>query len=145
MADSLLGYGITLSYSAAGSPTGTASSPLGTVMEITPPKYTVEEVETTLLNSTMKTYSPGLPDFEAGFKLRLDLGDAGVNAMRAAISQAPVPIFNWQMKYQDGSTETFAGFPKSWEPDTYSPGQTRTASISLRLNSASSFNPAPPS
>ena len=144
MSNGQIGLGIRLGYQPVASPANTAFTNLGTVMKITPGGITVGEVESTVLSSTFKTYIPTIPEGEAGFQVRLDKGDTSIiNTFRSAIANYPVPTYTWQVLYQDGSSDTFEAFPKSFKPDDYEPEGLMMASIDLRLNSAPVFHPAP--
>lgn len=132
--DAQLGRGTTVSYrTTVGTGTYTA---IGTLVSVDGPGLTVGEVETPLLANTFKQYMPTLPEAELTLNVRLNNADAVNIAIRAAVKQAPVPIWDWKIVYPDTYIDTFSGFCKSF---TVSGGENETvlmAAIAIRATTA---------
>jgi hypothetical protein len=128
-----LGRGATLAYKTT---SGGTFNTIGNVVSVEGPNITVGEVEATILTSTFKPYLPTLPEGEVTLNVRHIGFDPAVQALRAMVATAPVPVLYWMLTYEDTSTDAFQGFPKGYSISGIENETIVDASIPIRLTTA---------
>jgi hypothetical protein len=109
----------TLEFCISETPPNTSSTwtPLSTIVDITPNKVSVKEVDTTNLDSDAETQQPGTPNYgEVAITLVYQANNTvTVNGWAA---NKTMPYF--RLSVDDGATtdssEVFPGFVKEWDP-----------------------------
>lgn len=105
-----------------------------------------DDVETTLLSSTVKTFVPSIPDpGGVTFTVRNVPTDTTLSALRG-LANAP-QVVAWQIKYPDsttgsGTTEDFSGYINSFAAKGFAIGESLTADISIKISGLIDVTPA---
>jgi hypothetical protein len=128
--------GTTLSYKLVGASTFTAVAQL---VDFEEDGIATDDIETTLLNATIKTYIPSIPD-PGGLTLTIYNvpADPGVIALKG-MANAP-SVVQWQIMYPDGSspttgtTETFSGYVNNFSEKGFAIGETPTADVGIKIS-----------
>jgi hypothetical protein len=99
----------------------------------------VDDIETTLLSSTTKTFIPSIPDpGDVTLTVFNIPGNTAIAALRGLINSPQV--ISWQIMYPDGSspttgsTETFNGYLNSFAPKGFAIGEKMTADLGIKIS-----------
>lgn len=94
-----------------------AGTPIATVglVSIDGPTFSRGEVETTVLSTTgVKPYKPTLAEGEGTFTLRHMSVDPATQALQAAATAYPCPLYAFTFTFEDGQTCVCNGFTKGY-------------------------------
>jgi hypothetical protein len=140
-------------YSGAGATFGIKVPPaavytvLAQVIELEPPKVSIDKIDTTVLSSKVMTSIPSIVDNgETTFSIMYIPTDAGV-AMLLPLTTAPL-VVGWQITLPDGTspatgtTLAFSGFISSWEPKGFAIGDKAVADVTITVTGAVTTTPA---
>jgi hypothetical protein len=130
------GAGATLSYKIGSASTFTNIAQL---VDFEEGGTKVDDIETTLLSSTAKTFIPSIPDSgDITLTIYQVPGDPGDIQLRTLVNTPQV--IAWQIQYPDGtspttgSTETFSGYVNSYAPKGFAIGEKLTADIGIKIS-----------
>lgn len=134
MANVLKGEGTILAYSAD----GTTYTTIAQRVTISGPKMEVAEVETSDLDSTVKTFRPsGVPDSGSlDLEVYFDPDDTQHTAIRALMATPAVKNFKLTLTDGTPATATFAGFPTSFELNGMEIEGNLGANVSIKITGA---------
>ena len=130
-AEAQLGSECSLGYKPLGA-TG-AYTIIGTVDSIAAPKIAIGKVESKRLSNRRKTYRPLKPDMTTSFGVQHIPNDSAISDLRLKMQTAPVPVLDWQLKYENGVTDTFSGFPESYDASEVDEDGLMTAKVGIQI------------
>lgn len=130
-------------YRPFGSASGVAYINAATVSKISPAKYSFEKADATILSSTQKDYVRSLADRESSLTIRRDFDDTGFPVMKTALVDSATSVYDFQITYPDGSTQTFSGFVSEWTPSDVEPTSVMSVDITITIVTPAPEHPAP--
>lgn len=137
-----IAQGCTISVDKTGSGTYTK---LAQIESFDGPSNTVGSVETTNLDSTRRTYRPGLPDGgEISFDLQFDPADTSHIYLRG-LADAPATK-SWQVSYPTAThatLDTFSGHLTEYKPSGGGSEDLLMASVTIKITSGIVTTTAP--
>jgi hypothetical protein len=114
---------------------------IGQRVTIDPAEESADEVERTNLDSDcVKTRGSAIPDMgEVGLHIQYDPADPDHTRLRELVRSASGDPVNWRIVYNSGTStrphDQFAGWVKSFKPDSLEKGKDVEADLTIRVTS----------
>lgn len=113
---------------------GTSFTQLALTVVLTPPGIEVEEIDGTLLDSTLEDMAPGIDKAtEFSFEEYYDPGSGSDSVLTLAASNATA---KWKITYPDTHTDTFSGYIKTLSPAQATKSEYLKRTVTVRRTTA---------
>lgn len=132
-----IGYGSVFAYSTD----GTSFTDVGSIIDgFNGPSTSADEVETTILSDTYKSYQRSQIDpGEASFEFAYDTADTNTNALVDLYNNGTVAT--WRVTFPDSSAEEFDGFLKDFGREVVKDSLIK-ANVTIRVSGDAGFTGA---